>query len=556
MSIISDSEVEREAERVRSEEKEKERRRGRRSEVFQLSDDDDDEEGEGKGEGELERRMEQLGLAHACPSTPSAGNPFHPPAPPFPHPSNLASPTARPSSNPSAAKRSHRRITISVASSSSSDEDDTPFPSRARAHPAKPPATPRARATSLLVEAEEEENVAACTDDEDSLVTPGGGRARELPEDVAEVDGVFIYNPTPKKRLVKLNTPARPSAFSPIPSHTSRKATPPAPAKTASPVKKTTSGLRREIDLTGSSSSDEDEPVTLTPAQRASFPLALIRELDRSVFRKRWDGLRRLAGEGEGEGLPDGIEVVWNKRLRNTAGRASWKRTRSSLPGLPTKSQRALVELSTHVTDTEAKLRHTLAHELCHLAAWAIDGEMKPPHGRAFKLWAQRVMLVRPDIEVTTTHSYEIQYRYRWQCASAICGKIFGRHSNSINPATHGCPCGARLVAIDKDGRAKPVSGAATPASAATPGTERKKSKWIEFMQAQSPVVRREHPALPQSEVLKLVAERWKVVKAAAAAAGSEPATPSGSGKSTAAPTREGAGAGQLGEELERLQLV
>lgn len=68
--------------------------------------------------------------------------------------------------------------------------------------------------------------------------------------------------------------------------------------------------------------------MTLTPAQRASLPLALIRELDRSVFRKRWDGLRRLAGEGEGEGegLPDGIEVVWNKRLRNTAGRASWKR--------------------------------------------------------------------------------------------------------------------------------------------------------------------------------------------------------------------------------------
>lgn len=75
-------------------------------------------------------------------------------------------------------------------------------------------------------------------------------------------------------------------------------------------------------------------------------------------------------------------------------------------------------------------------------------------------------------------------------------------------------------------------------------------------MQAQSPVVRREHPALPQSEVLKLVAERWKVVKAAAAAAGSDPATPRESGKSTAAPMREGASAGELDEALERLQLV
>jgi hypothetical protein len=33
-------------------------------------------------------------------------------------------------------------------------------------------------------------------------------------------------------------------------------------------------------------------------------------------------------------------------------------------------------------------------------------------------------MLVRPDIEVTTTHSYEIVYKYRWQCTRATCGKM------------------------------------------------------------------------------------------------------------------------------------
>lgn len=30
-------------------------------------------------------------------------------------------------------------------------------------------------------------------------------------------------------------------------------------------------------------------------------------------------------GEGMGIGLPDGLQLVWNNRLRNTAGRASWK---------------------------------------------------------------------------------------------------------------------------------------------------------------------------------------------------------------------------------------
>ena len=115
-----------------------------------------------------------------------------------------------------------------------------------------------------------------------------------------------------------------------------------------------------------------------------------------------------------------------------------------------TTTHHATVELSTKVTDTASKLRHTLAHELCHLAAWAIDGEMKPPHGAAFKRWcvgglsfvgdfsrhaliglvewlscrAKRVMIVRPDIEVTTTHAYEIVYKYRWKCVSAVCGKM------------------------------------------------------------------------------------------------------------------------------------
>lgn len=62
----------------------------------------------------------------------------------------------------------------------------------------------------------------------------------------------------------------------------------------------------------------------LTPSERTTKPLELIRELDRAVFRRRWDGLRLLS-EGSGRGLPEGIEVVWNARLRNTAGRASWK---------------------------------------------------------------------------------------------------------------------------------------------------------------------------------------------------------------------------------------
>lgn len=47
----------------------------------------------------------------------------------------------------------------------------------------------------------------------------------------------------------------------------------------------------------------------------------------------------------------------------------------------------AKVELSIKVIDCHEKLKCTLAHELCHIAAWAIEGEMKPAHGPAFRGW-------------------------------------------------------------------------------------------------------------------------------------------------------------------------
>jgi hypothetical protein len=77
----------------------------------------------------------------------------------------------------------------------------------------------------------------------------------------------------------------------------------------------------------------------LTPSDRTSLPLSLIRQLDKQVFRKTWvsdleclDQRHEDEKEGEGvKGLPEGLEVVWNARLRNTAGRAKWKKCVSSL---------------------------------------------------------------------------------------------------------------------------------------------------------------------------------------------------------------------------------
>ena len=42
----------------------------------------------------------------------------------------------------------------------------------------------------------------------------------------------------------------------------------------------------------------------------------------------------------------------------------------------------ARVELSAKVLDDADRLERTLAHELCHVAAWLLDHVAKPPHGK------------------------------------------------------------------------------------------------------------------------------------------------------------------------------
>lgn len=91
------------------------------------------------------------------------------------------------------------------------------------------------------------------------------------------------------------------------------------------------------------------------------------------------------------------------------------------------------LQLLIQVLDSRAKLEATLAHEMCHAGAWLVDHAAKPPHGAAFQKWVRRFGSVRPDLNITTCHSYEVHFAFRWQCTNAACRRIFKRHSNSID---------------------------------------------------------------------------------------------------------------------------
>ena len=77
------------------------------------------------------------------------------------------------------------------------------------------------------------------------------------------------------------------------------------------------------------------------------------------------------------------VEVTWSNKLNTTAGITRMK----GKLGSP-ESRVATIELATKVIDNEERLRSTLLHEMCHAAAWLVDGVHKPPHGKFFKKWA------------------------------------------------------------------------------------------------------------------------------------------------------------------------
>ncbi|TDL28919.1 hypothetical protein BD410DRAFT_252665 [Rickenella mellea] len=187
---------------------------------------------------------------------------------------------------------------------------------------------------------------------------------------------------------------------------------------------------------------------TATPTKKGRISKKALAQADlerRQQYAEHlFDELNKIVFGGK---LPDTTELTWNNRLQTTAGRAKWHKSRE---GVETSS----IELATKVLDCEARIRNTLSHEMCHLACWMINADPKENHGPKFKSWADKIMRKRPDIQVTTKHSYEIEYKFKWQCEK--CAKIYGRHSKSIDPSK--CMCG-----VCKEGELIPLFATRTP---------------------------------------------------------------------------------------------
>lgn len=209
--------------------------------------------------------------------------------------------------------------------------------------------------------------------------------------------------------------------------------------------------------------------------------------------------------------LGAGTSLTWSNKLRTTAGVT---RLTKKADG----SKTAFIVLSTKVCDDSSRINSTLMHEMCHAAVFLLDGAPKEgPHGPSFKKWGQHAMRCVPNVVVTTTHDYNIKYKYAWTCTNKTCGVLFQRHSRSIDVAKQVCgKCKSPLMEIEVPGPGD---------TSRTPRKQRAKappSAYNLFVQDQSASVRQRlqqqaqsGSKVTQSQVMKECARLWQEQKGA-----------------------------------------
>lgn len=239
-----------------------------------------------------------------------------------------------------------------------------------------------------------------------------------------------------------------------------------------------------------------------------------LKELDERIADNKLSELAASTG---------GIRIEWSNKLNTTAGRANWKRetirskTESGDDTANTETRyrhHAWIELAEKVIDDEHRLLNVIAHEFCHLTNFMISGVTNNPHGKEFKAWAAKVTRTFGDsrgIEVTTKHSYDIDFKYIWECTD--CGTEFKRHSKSIQLDRHRCGCCKGVLKQTKPVPRKNGAGAATGSGEG--GTDiKKESEYQRFMKAQMKIIKAENPGCPQKDIMRQVAARWASKKA------------------------------------------
>jgi predicted SprT family Zn-dependent metalloprotease len=244
------------------------------------------------------------------------------------------------------------------------------------------------------------------------------------------------------------------------------------------------------------SKSDESKPLTKHQfaRQREKLILQFYEEFNRVVFKSKLPNMIVVTAKNKDEllkknALPQPY-LKWNKTLRKTAGITKMFLKHSD------QSMSVGIELSVKVCDCVERLRKTLAHEMCHAATFLFH-KLKG-HGPMFYQYGDLVTKFYPDIPVTTCHSYEIQYKYIYQCSA--CSYLEKRHSKSVQIATHTCKICKRVGTYHLQSNSNSSDSADTS----------KINKYNLYIKANFARVKSQNSTLANKDLMKLLAEEYK----------------------------------------------
>ena len=120
----------------------------------------------------------------------------------------------------------------------------------------------------------------------------------------------------------------------------------------------------------------------LTDTDINSLPLKIISMIDNNVFQGKLSG---------------SYKFTWSRKLTSTAGKCK--------PIIHNGKKCGIIKLSSHLCNTFQRILETIAHEICHLAAWIFDNYKG--HGKIWKTYVLRVSKRFPELSsISRCHTY------------------------------------------------------------------------------------------------------------------------------------------------------
>ena len=119
-----------------------------------------------------------------------------------------------------------------------------------------------------------------------------------------------------------------------------------------------------------------------------------------------------------GNRLPESLEIELNFQLWIPSG------TTHTAERIEDGSRYAKIFLSVRHNENPERLRDTLIHEMCHVAAWLIDGSDCPidgGHGPCWQKWAEHAQSVHPNIIIQRFERNVTYTDFLYKCGDCGC---------------------------------------------------------------------------------------------------------------------------------------